>query len=561
MEVVKIYVDILIIGGGAAGCQAAIHAKTKNKELNVLIVDKANIKRSGCLAAGVNAINAYLTKGETPLSYVNYVKKDSAGLIREELTYTIGERLNEMARKLEIYGLPFMKDEKGDYVARGKRSVKINGENIKSILSDAVYQSGTKVLNKVNIIELITQNNKVIGALGLSIDGERFYVISSKAVVCSTGGASGIYKPNNGGFARHKMWYSPFNTGGGFAMGLRAGAEMTTFEMRFIALRTKDTLSPTGTIAQGVKSKHINANGEEYLKNYPNNSTPMRLYATLIENYEGRGPCYLDTRGISSETVANLKEAYLNMSPSILLKWSDDNLNPSTEPIEIIGSEPHIVGGHGQAGYWIDKNRGTTLSGLYAAGDVAGGSPKKYVTGAMAEGEIAVESAIKYIEDSFFVDISDKLIEKNLKNIEEIFSREKKLQIEGLEENMQKIMDEYAGGISQNYRMNKEKLLIARKKMKELNSIFNKSAIEKKEELVDYYELRDKILIARVLIEHLLYRKETRWRCYQERVDHPEIDNENWLKFINSQYHLSKDEIKIVERSFDKLGDEYVNRN
>ncbi len=72
---------------------------------------------------------------------------------------------------------------------------------------------------------------------------------------CATGGAAGLYKPNNPGFSRHKMWYPPFNTGAGYAMGIDAGAEMTTFEMRFIALRCKDTIAPTGTIAQGVGGK------------------------------------------------------------------------------------------------------------------------------------------------------------------------------------------------------------------------------------------------------------------------------------------------------------------
>ncbi len=62
------------------------------------------------------------------------------------------------------------------------------------------------------------------------------YEIRAKKVLCATGGAAGLYKPNNPGFSSHKMWYPPFNTGAGYAMGIRSGAEMTTFEMRFIAL-------------------------------------------------------------------------------------------------------------------------------------------------------------------------------------------------------------------------------------------------------------------------------------------------------------------------------------
>jgi len=76
--------DILIIGGGAAGCFSAIKA-SENKDVKILIAEKANIKRSGCLAAGVNALNAYITEGETAESFLDYVKDEFSGVIREDL--------------------------------------------------------------------------------------------------------------------------------------------------------------------------------------------------------------------------------------------------------------------------------------------------------------------------------------------------------------------------------------------------------------------------------------------------------------------------------------------
>ena len=126
--------DILIIGGGAAGCFAALTASEKS-EVQVIIAEKANIKRSGCLAAGVNALNAYITEGETPESFVDYVKDEFNGVIREDLVYTIAEKLNSVTKKIEDAGLPILKDENGNYVSRGKRSIKINGENIKPLLA------------------------------------------------------------------------------------------------------------------------------------------------------------------------------------------------------------------------------------------------------------------------------------------------------------------------------------------------------------------------------------------------------------------------------------------
>ena len=61
--------DVLIIGGGTAGCYAAMQLGRK-PELAVLVAEKANIERSGCLAAGVNALNAYISGGHTPADYV-----------------------------------------------------------------------------------------------------------------------------------------------------------------------------------------------------------------------------------------------------------------------------------------------------------------------------------------------------------------------------------------------------------------------------------------------------------------------------------------------------------
>ena len=130
---------------------------------------------------------------------------------------------------------------------------RINGENMKPILAKAAAErENVTVLNHVNITDYKTENKKVTGAVGFSVNEDIFYDIDAKAVLCATGGAAGLYRPNNPGFSRHKMWYPPFNTGAGYAMGLLSGAEMTTFEMRFIALRCKDTIAPTGTIAQGV---------------------------------------------------------------------------------------------------------------------------------------------------------------------------------------------------------------------------------------------------------------------------------------------------------------------
>ena len=229
--------DVLIIGGGTAGCYGA-YILGQNSNLKVIIAEKANIKRSGCLAAGVNAINAYITKGRVPQDYVDYCKNDAKGIVREDLLLSISENLNEVTKVMEDNGLVILKDENGEYVTRGNRNIKINGENIKPILADMANQSEqVSVINHVNITDLIVENNRVYGAVGFDVNERKAYIFHARTVLIATGGAAGIYRPNNPGFSKHKMWYPPFNTGAGYAMGINAGAEMTTLEMRFIAPR------------------------------------------------------------------------------------------------------------------------------------------------------------------------------------------------------------------------------------------------------------------------------------------------------------------------------------
>lgn len=554
--------DVLIIGGGTAGCFAGI-TLGKKKDLDVLIVEKANIVRSGCLAAGVNAINAYITKGRVPQDYVDYCKKDADGIVREDLLLSMSERLNHVTKVMEDLGLVILKDENGDYVARGNRNIKINGENIKPILADAVKkQDNVTVINHLNITDFIVENNEIKGAYGFDVNNAEFYEINAKAVLVATGGAAGLYRPNNPGFSRHKMWYPPFNTGAGYAMGINAGAEMTTFEMRFIALRCKDTIAPTGTIAQGVPAKQLNSNGEVYENKY-GLTTSQRLYGTVTENREGRGPCYLGTKGISKAQEEDLYKAYLNMAPSQTLKWLEAAGGPSEENVEIEGTEPYIVGGHTASGYWVDNNRETTIHGLYAAGDVAGGCPQKYVTGALAEGEIAAQAIAERLEGSgkgFVVnEVADSELSENAfakKSEYERFLNNKQglVDIEQTEEAMQKIMDQYAGGISTDYQYNEARLELADEKIKFLEKSIDNLAAQDADDLLRIYEIRERLTVCRSVIAHLKARKETRWHSFAENMDYP-AKSDDWLKYVNSRKENGK--IKIIIRDLVRGGDSY----
>lgn len=562
-------------------------------------MEKADIRRSGCLAAGVNALNAYIAPGLTPESYVDYARRDAEGIIREDLALTMAQGLNRVTEKMERLGLVILKDENGRYAMRGRRNVKINGENIKPLLAKAVASHpNITVLNRVNVTDYLLADGRAAGAVGFSIEEPVFYTFAARATLCATGGAAGLYRPNNPGFSGHKMWYCPFDAGAGYAMGIRAGAEMTTFEMRFIALRCKDTIAPTGTIAQGVGAPQVNGLGEDYAARYGGNTTALRLYSTVMENRAGRGPCYLKTAGIGGRQEQDLLRAYLNMAPAQTLKWVEEG-GPAAQDVEIEGTEPYVVGGHTASGYWVDAGRAATLPGLFAAGDVAGGCPQKYVTGAFVEGEIAAHAALAYltgmgaaepgaVQPGAVEPDAAKLKAAELDAVElgeaqpgaaapeaaqpktpkpdtadaEAKCRALEAFLDGgkapctvaeLETAMQKVMDEYAGGISQQYVVSHTRLAVARRRLRELRGLARSLRVSGLHELMNLCEVLDRLDVCRVLVEHLDARRETRWHSFDENADYPQRDDAHFSCFINSR--MENGEVHVFTRPLLRKGE------
>jgi adenylylsulfate reductase subunit A len=357
------------------------------------------------------------------------------------------------------------------------------------------------------------------------------------------------------------MWYSPFNTGAGYAIGIRAGAEMTSFEHRFIALRTKDTIAPTGTLALGFGAPQVNSKGEEFMKIRWAESggegapTPLRLEGPLREIAAGNGPCFMDTRHLSKGDLKRLYEAYLDMYPNTVLYWAANRIDLTKSPVEICGTEPYLVGGHCQAGYWVDVDRRTTLGNLFAAGDVAGGAPYKFVSGCFAEGAIAARAAAREIRsESAPVQFPDP--EKIAQERERTFrwkagapKDSRRIRPDEGEARLQKIMDEYAGGIRTSYAMNEAALLMARQKLSEFADDLSRIGAEDEHALMLAHEVVDRVDVARVLVEHLLARKETRWPGFQTRLDYPESDR-RYDHFINSVTMPSGD-VRIVHRTLE----------
>lgn len=555
--------DLLIVGGGNAGCFVAIEAKEKQPDLRVTIMEKAHIKRSGATAAGMDAINTYIGKSETPESLVRWSRSQVGGLIREDLALSNAQVLNQAVESLEAWGLPILKNEDGEYKRRGRWDISIHGEQLKPIMAERAQAAGAQVFNRVVATNLLLQDGRCVGAMGLGLRDGKFYVFRARATVVSTGGACGLYRSptNDATSSHHQTWMNPFNVGSGYAIGIRTGAEMTSFEQRWVAARTKDFCGPVDTVSVAYGCPIINAKGEEIMAvryaHVGGDKAPryLRANAPMEEWLSGRAPTYIDTTGLAPEDAKAMKTDLLNERPSFVLFLAARGQDITEEPVEIYGSDPYIVGGHTGSGYWVDLDRMSTVPGLFAAGETAGGTPNKFVGGCAAEGILAARGALKYLASVGIPPLDAAQAEEEKARVFAPLLRGS--EFDGvtpleMEERMQRLMDEYAGGIAQFYRMNEERLDYALKHIGMLKAQTEHLFARDLHELMQAHEVMDRLDVAEVLVHHLKFRRETRWPGWQTRMDYPEVDV-NLDCFVESRRDPKTGEIAMSTRPYTQI--------
>ena len=263
--------DVLIVGGGMAGCGAAFEAANwaRGRGLRVCLVEKAAIERSGAVAMGLSAINMYMGMqwGEnTPEEFVRYVRQDLMGLSREDLVYDLARHVDSSVHMFEEWGLPIFKNEDGHYKREGRWQIMIHGESYKPIVAEAAKNA----LGEGNLYERIfvahplldaDDPTRIAGVVGFSVRDYKVYVFKAKAVISAGGGATGVYRPRAQGEGLGRIWYAPWNTGSSYSLEIRSGAKMTQMEHRLVVARFKDGYGPVGMWFLLFKSQLKNSLG------------------------------------------------------------------------------------------------------------------------------------------------------------------------------------------------------------------------------------------------------------------------------------------------------------
>jgi adenylylsulfate reductase subunit A len=613
-ETVEVTTDVLIVGGGMAACGAAVEAAywAKKQGLKVTMVDKAAVDRSGAVAMGLSAINQYvgLKDGKNTLKdYVDYVRNDLMGITREDLVADIARHVDSSVHLFEKWGLPIWKDEAGNYVHEGRWQLMINGESYKVIVAEAAKNAIgiDNIYERVFITAPLMDGTKIAGAVGFSVRENKFYVFKAKTVLVAMGGAVHVFKPRSTGEGLGRAWYPPWNAGSSAYFTLKAGAEMTCQEVRFIPVRFKDAYGPVGAWFLLFKSRATNALGEEYMqtrrselqnwlpyggvKPIPAN---LRNWLGMLDIRDGKGPIYMRTEEAIqklSEQVPDLKERkrklkeleseawedFLDMTVAQAGLWASTNVMPEEKPSEIAAAEPYFIGSHsGASGAWVSGPEDlappeyhwgypcmATVSGLFCAGDASGASSHKFSSGSHAEGRIAAKAAVRYcVENPEEPHVSEAQVtalkEEILQPLDNFERHKDKTTDVDLNPNyirpksflfrLQKIMDEYAGGVSAQFTTNRQLLEKGMELLGFLKEDASKLAARDLHELMRCWENVHRMWQAEAHARTLMFREETRWPGYYYRADTPSMDDENWKCFANCRWVPSTGEWEMIKR-------------
>ncbi len=595
--------DLLIIGGGMAGCGAAFEARYWGRDLRIVIAEKAAIERSGAVAQGLSAINCYMGMrwGENqPEDFVRYVRNDLMGLSREDLVYDVARHVDSTVHLFEEWGLPIFKDPAtGKYVREGRWQVMIHGESYKPIVAEAARKAATEVVEHVVVTHLLPDErdpHRVAGAVAVDVRDGSFVVFRAKAVIVSAAGASHIFRPRSAGEGYGRTWYPPWASGSAYGLLIPFGAEMIQMENRLVVTRFKDGYGPVGAWFLLLKAVATNVRGDEFEKTrlpelrqrvgaYADAKpmpTCLRNHLMLQELRAGNGPILIHTERVldTPEKEALGWEDFLNMTVGQAVTWAAQGIDPRTTPSELILSEPYVMGSHAVcAGAWASGpadvappeyrwgyNRMTTSPGLFGAGDAIGGSAHKFSSGSFTEGRLAAKAAVAFLRDHH--DHPAVADQRRIDELREILFRPLEtyqraqakitagpvnpdyLQpMSGLQR-LEKTMDEYAGGTSTDYTTNDWMLGKALDNVVALRADLARLGAADLHELQRCWELTHRVWTAEAVVRHTRFRTETRWPGYYYRADFPQVDDTNWRCFTSSVYDRASDRWTLATRPY-----------
>jgi succinate dehydrogenase/fumarate reductase flavoprotein subunit len=529
MKTIQLETDVLVIGGGTGGPMAAVKAKQKNPKLRVMLLEKANVKRSGAISMGMDGLNNAVIPGHaTPEQYTKEITIANDGIVLQKAVLAYAENSFEMIQELDRWGVKFEKDETGDFAVRKVHHLGTyvlpmpEGHHMKKILYRQLKKCRVEVTNRVVATRLITDTQgKIAGAMGFDCRSGDFVVIRAKAVILTTGAAGRLGLPTSGYL--FGTYENPTNAGEGHAMAYHAGAELTGLECFQINPLIKDYNGPACAYVTGPFGGYTaNAHGERFIEcDYWSGQMMLEFFNELES---GKGPVFLKLDHLAEETIQTIEHIlHTNERPSRGRFHESRGTNYRRKMIEMHISEIGFCSGHSASGIWVNERAETTVPGLYAAGDCAS-VPHSYMLGAFVYGRFGGENAAQYCADSAVAAVDVDQIERERARIAAPLGRSDGLTPSQVEYKVRRMVNDYLQPPKVTRKME-----IGLERFAEIEEDLEHLGAANPHELMRAMEVHAIRDCAEMAARASLYRTESRWGLYHYRVDHPQKNDTEWF--------------------------------
>lgn len=529
--------DIVVIGGGTAGPMAAIKAKERNPALRILLIDKANVKRSGAISMGMDGLNNAVIPGHaTPEQYTKEITIANDGVVNQKTVYAYAQNSFKTIEQLDRWGVKFEKDETGDYAVKkvhhmGSYVLPMpEGHDIKKVLYRQLKRARIAITNRIVCTRVLTDSEgAACGVVGFDCRSSDFHVIRAKAVILCCGAAGRLGLPASGYLMG--TYENPTNAGDGYAMAYHAGAELANLECFQINPLIKDYNGPACAYVTGPLGGYTaNNKGERFIEcDYWSGQMMWEFYQELEG---GNGPVFLKLDHLAEETIQNIETIlHSNERPSRGQFHANRNTDYRKDMVEMHISEIGFCSGHSASGVWVNEKAETSVKGLYSAGDMAA-VPHNYMLGAFTYGWFAGENAADYIAERDFSELDAQKIAQEKQRIYAPLLREEGLPPAQVEYKLRRFVNDYL----QPPKVTK-KMEIGLNRFHAIEQDIAQIKANNPHELMRAMEVSVIRDCAEMAARASLYRKESRWGLYHHRVDYPERNDAEWFYHC----HLKKD--------------------